>query len=487
MFAHIGTDEQPHEAFASVHYDASSNKVSHVEHHNEKTSIKSRKGNSVIYKLEEHFNSVKQSNKPGFVNPLSEQPQQPSALDSLNYIRYQMVETQKHNLHVRAIQSCITNQLNWDVYTQLLDLSPSRAISNRLNVAVEASLGGNGFYNVKRCELAINVAVISTLRTNSNEKVTVNGKGFTVKEIVRHMGVIPDPEKCFAMPLLVFTAPTTGVQVVGQLTLEGVINTQKLSYIEACIPNKAFVFLINDFGHFFFEYTKNFTESAEKIRNATDRFLVASSAVQTRITNFHKQHELSKIHILSIVQPLNLKEKEYNHFPTGVYSNDIYSIGEHQSISLGLMKLMEAQNFERFAAREFAQDWNRDKSSDDASLYYGSGNFLDGVGNLFIKAGEGGGALLYGLGGGVGNALNGIGSGVGTAGKGIFNGIGEALNGSLLSLGLPLIAIAIVAIIGVVIYKQLKGKSKMVEPPPSYYEEEKSIKGKRKGFSFDNN
>ena len=491
---HEGLDEQVHGGYESITFDVRNKKVMAVQHDNELTAIKpSIVGNDTItHDLRDHFSTVKATRNARPDPPPI--PTKPMQSEVLNYINYKRAKTQRHNLHVRAMQSCFINQLDWDVYVQLMDLNPSRALSNRLNMALEASLGGNGFYNVKRCELAVDLVVVPTLRTNSKEKVSVNGKEYAVSQIVEHMGVKPDPEKCFVMPLLVFTSPLTGIQVVGQLTLEGIINPQKLAYLEACGRNKAHVFMINDYGHFFYDYVKNFTETADVIRNATDRFLRASNPIllasgqeltQEQIQN----HSLSKIHTLSIVQPTNLKEKEYKHYPTGLYNNDIFNLAEHQSISLGLMKLMEEQNFERFATREFTADFNEGLSSSDAGLFAGAGNFVSGAGDFFMKVGQGGGALLYGLGGGIGKAVKGAGEGVGKAGKGIFDGIGDALKGTFTALAIPLIAVVILAIIAVVVYKQLTGKKTPPTPedPPPPYTPHSQYAGVtwRQGFNFD--
>lgn len=302
----------------------------------------------------------------------------------------------------------------------------------------------------------------------------------------------------------------SGLQIVGQLTLAGIINPHKLAYLEACGRNKAHVFMINEYGHFFYDYIRNFTETADVIRNATDRFLKAENPTLLtsgqELTQDHiKRHSLSKIHTLSIVQPANLKEQEFKHYPTGLFNNDIYSLAEHQSISLGLMKLMEEQNFERFATREFTAEFNEGLSSSDAGLFAGAGNFVAGAGDFFMKVGKGGGALLYGLGGGIGTAAKGIGGGVAKAGKGIFDGIGDALKGTFMTLGIPLIAVAILAIIAVVVYKQLTGKQTLPtpeqqqpQPQPQQQQQQQTIPhvhlplqphqqelANRQGFTFD--
>ena len=475
---HRGGEEQIHSAYASVRYDAKQKKVLSTEKDNEVTvTTPSRQGDMEAdpLDLEQHYNKVKttDSKEPP---PKHVAPEAPTSTDVLNYINYKRAETQRENLHVRAMQNCFINQIDWDMYTQLLDINPSRAISNRMNMALEASLGGNGFYNVKKCELAIDTTIVPTLRTNSDEIVSVNGKEFSVKQLVHHLGVASDPDKCFAMPLVVFRSGITGTQVVGQVTLEGVINTQKLSYLEACSRNKAHIFMINDHGHFFLDYKREFTDTAVNIMNATEKFLQASLPVEqpaqkgTSLSETQmKQHALSRIHILSIVQPTNLKEKEYSHFPTGLFRNDIYSLAEHQSISLGLMKLMEEQNFERFAAREFNAEFTADRASIDQGFFANVGRGVEGAGDFFLKVEQGNGALLYGLGKGVGAAADGLGRGVGSAEKGLFQGIGDALSSTLMALVLPLVCVVVLAIVGVVIYKQVTGKSDANNPPP-YHE-----------------
>lgn len=477
---HMGVDEQAHSGFSEIRYDPKTKSVHGATGENSATHVNpTRTGDiSKVHDLATQFSSVKRSDKSGFTQTVvpPTQPTDLTSVDTINYVLYQQTEIQKENMHIRAQQNCFINQLDWDVYTQLLDLNPSRAISTRLNMAVEASHGGNSFYNVKMCELAVDVVVIPTLRTSSEEPVTVGGKATTVKEIVKTMGVAPDPEKCFAMPLVVFTSSLSGIQVVGQLSLEGIVRIDRMSYLEACGKNKAHIFMVGDYGHFFFDYAKNFTERYNVVRNATDRFLQAtmhirggesappgSSRRDIAIAEF-RQHALSKIHTLTIVQPTNLKEKEYRHYPTGLFSNNLYSVAEMQSVSLGLMKVMEEQNYERFAMKEFAMDWGNDVGSSDSGIFHGSEKFLEGSGDFFLKLGEGGGALLYGLGGGLGQTLKGAGEGVGAAGKGIFSGIGDALKGTILTLALPLIAVAVLAIVGVIIYKKLTGQE---TPPPS--------------------
>ena len=473
---HVGSDHQAHDAFVSIHVDPKANKVTKVVGDNPISSSEAsvEGSSSTVYDLHKHYNNVKTTDRVREFGPTQPPPTPPPVLtdaDIQSYIEYQHTETQKHNLHIRALQGCFMNQLNWDVYMQLLDVNPSRAIGDRLNVAVEASLGGNGFYNVKRCELATNVVVVPTLRTNSKELVTINGEHVPVKDILTQMGIVPDPEKCISMPLVVFTSPLTGAQVVGQLNLDGIINVDRVSYIEACARNKAFIFLINNYGHFFFDYIRNFTEPSSLIRNATQRFLqsVTAGAVPTsgnkESTELHKQHILNKIHTITIVQPSTLKEKEYNHYPTGLFSNNLYSVAEIQSVSLGLMKLMEEQNYERFAATQYSSSWSS-SAGGDFGRYASGSNFMEGFGDFFLKVGEGGGDFVYGIGKGIGAIDEGIGKGVGAAAQGVFGGIGDALSGTFMSLGIPLIAIAVLAIVGVIIYKQLTGKKSPTQPPP---------------------
>ena len=246
---HVGSDNQVHDAFVSIHVDPQSKTVTKVESDNPISSETSIKGNSsIVYDLKAHYSNVKTTDAVPRPGQMRTEPPPPSLAhtDIRAYIEYCHTETQKHNLQVRALQNCFMDQLNWDVYTQLLDLNPSRAISDRLNVAVKASLGGNGFYNVKRCELATNVVVIPTLRTISSEPVTLNGEHVTVKDILSRMGVNPDPEKCISMPLIVFTSPLTGGHVVGQLSLGSIIDINRVSYIEACTKNKAFICMVNN-------------------------------------------------------------------------------------------------------------------------------------------------------------------------------------------------------------------------------------------------
>ena len=531
---HLGVDEQPHSAYEAIHYDSSSGKVHKSMGESEQPYYKVRAGDqSKKHDLAQHYSIVSKSNAPGFTPEAKKKytkkspeevkdsmkgaadltPLQITQTDALAYALFKMQERERENLHIRVTEGCIRRQIEWDLETQFLDQNPSRALSARLNTAVEASLGGNGYYNVKKCELAFGLKVIPTLFTNSPEKITLNGKSIAVRDVVSHLGVKPDPEKCFTMPLVIFKSSITMEEIVGQLSLEGIIKIDKLTYLEACGRNKAFVFMVENTGHFFFNYLRNFTEDASVIKNATERFLEASTPTPTQGTVVTpdlpeiklaalreeiRKHTLAKIHTITLIEPVNLKEKQFSHYPTGLYSNNLYSIAEFQSVSMGLMKLMEEQNYERFALREFTKEYvNSFTTGTDGGLFSGMGNFLEGTGDFFLKMGEGAGALAYGIGGGIGQAYKGAGEGVGAAGKGVFGGVGDALQGTLMTLGLPLIAVAIIAVVGVIIYKQLSGNDK---PPPPYEEEEQEYQPqqhlpsaiprrrtstkKRNGFSF---
>ena len=376
---------------------------------------------------------------------------------------------------MRIVEGCIRRQIEWDLETQMMDQNPSRALSLRLNTAVEASIGGNGYYNVKRCELAYGIKVVPTLRTNADVMVSVNGKEYTVRDIVKRMGVKPDPEKCFAMPLVVFRSGITAEEVVGQLTLDGIIKIDKLAYIEACGRKKAFVYLVENTGHFFFQYERNFTAPISVIRNATERFLQASTpppapgtvvapglseAKRAALQEEFRKHTISKIHTITLVEPTNIKEKQYKHFPTGLYSNNLYSVAEFQSVALGLMKLMEEQNYERFAIREFSKKFESDFGSSDSGIFSDAGNFLEGAGDFFLKVGEGGGALAYGIGGGVGQAFEGAGKGVEHVEKGFFSGLSGVFKGVTIPLIIIAVVIVVIAIVGVVVYKKIRGNDK---------------------------
>ena len=496
---HVGVDEQPHGSYAEIHCDSAEGKVKKAVGESEHSNYEPKKGDAgKVHDLETHYASVQKSSAPGFTKAAkakypektpeqvaalaaeggggaSLQPHEQTQTEALAYALYKLQEKDRYNLHVRIVEGCIRRQIEWDLETQMMDQNPSRALSLRLNTAVEASIGGNGYYNVKRCELAYGIKVVPTLRTNADVMVSVNGKEYTVRDIVKRMGVKPDPEKCFAMPLVVFRSGITAEEVVGQLTLDGIIKIDKLAYIEACGRKKAFVYLVENTGHFFFHYERNFTAPISVIRNATERFLQASTpppapgtvvapglpeAKRAALQEEFRKHTILKIHTITLVEPTNIKEKQYKHFPTGLYSNNLYSVAEFQSVALGLMKLMEEQNYERFAIREFSKEFESDFGSSDSGIFSGAGNFLEGAGDFFLKVGEGGGALAYGIGGGVGQAFEGAGKGVEHVEKGFFSGLSDVFKGVTIPLIIIAVVIVVIAIVGVVVYKKIRGNDK---------------------------
>ena len=130
------------------------------------------------------------------------------------------------------------------------------------------------------------------------------------------------------------------------------------------------------------------------------------------------------------------------------------------------MKLMEEQNYERFAATKYTSTWQSNVGVGDFGVYAGGGNFMEGVGDFFLKVGQGGGDFFYGVGKGIGAIDEGIGKGVGSAAQDVFGGIGDALSGTFMSLGISLVAVPVLAIVSVIIYKQITGRKSTPSPPP---------------------
>ena len=118
-------------------------------------------------------------------NTISRPPIIVTISEALDYIEYQSELERRRNLHVRAMQHCQMMNQVWDNFNQLLNIDPSIALTQKLNMPLSATHGGNNFYNIKRCDLVIIHRVLESLFTNDSTPIYLGGASTTsIREIV---------------------------------------------------------------------------------------------------------------------------------------------------------------------------------------------------------------------------------------------------------------------------------------------------------------
>ena len=405
--------------------------------------------------------------------------------DQINYLEWQRGEIQRSNVHQRAINNCHQNQLAWDTFTQLLDISPSRAIGARLKQAVQATHAGNRVYSVKQCELILNNVIIPTLFTNSSRKFKINGKEKGMSEIIQGLGVVPSDRKCLVYPLIKFRIRGSGFEMIGQLQTDGTIDTVHASHMEDCQHNRELVFDINENTSFFKDYILQATIPTKEVKDHERALMSAHAAVKKMTQNLNGigfslglsplDEFISKIHIIPITNPL--LEKKFAHFPTGLHSADPYSLNEKQSAIFALDELVRAKSYSDYAGRMWVQKTIIDYSGkeDGGSFINVLGKGLKGaanfIGSTILDIGEGLGGGIEKVGAGIGKSIDHIGTGLGHG----VGALGQSFSRLLLTIVLPVTGVILLAGGGYFVYRNFLQKSPTSETVYDNFEIDDSL------------
>lgn len=414
--------------------------------------------------------------------------------EAFAYMQYQQTEIQNANIHARVISDCHQSQLEWDMFVQLLDISPSIAIGRRIRQAVQATHGGNGFYVVKKCELVTSNSLMTTLFTNDTVEYSVNGVLTPFRELVAKLGVYPSDGKCLSYPLVKFKMAKSNHELVGQLTRDGSINTNSIKLLESCHGSRSLVFNLNNMTYFFRDYQllgrANTNEVMKKITNIEQgSSLIKGGAVLNPIDEF-----INTIHLIHIVDPL--EETKFKHYPTGHTVTDRYDMMERQSSFMSLLEMQEESTRAKFADKIWIQRRNIDYTGKEKYNGFDATSILDffatsakgvvniaddiasGIGSGIESLASGVGGAIGDIGGGVGSAVESVGGGVGSAvgeiGKGVGSGVGalgKGLSGILTSIIIPVVVVIVIVVGGYFIYtKFIANEPEKVNLPPSYNE-----------------
>lgn len=363
-------------------------------------------------------------------NMLQNPPQTITAVEALDYVELQSENERIHNMHVRAMQDCHQSVVMWDNVNQLLHIDPSVGLSQRLNIPVQATHGGNGFYNFKLCEKIVIHQVLESLYTNDTNPVYVsNGVYTSIRDIVLKKGVKnPQPDICLTYPLVVFSTVNKPKQkMLGQMSFSGVIDVMQLSHFAYCDQTKNYAFVIGNTTYFYTNYVLSSTfdindlneANADAVNNADSNRNTATpdhSLIHPIDITYHGEHETVTIAV-----------------PSQLVSTFEYTIEERQSAVVSMADLIAETNRLQYEQRLAVQTGDYVRS--------GSSGFLQGFGSL-------GGGLLTGL-------VHEADSLISKAASGVGSSIMSTLKAVLTPLLIGLVVVIVIVIGLKILYSQV--------------------------------
>lgn len=352
-----------------------------------------------------------------------------------DYVSFVNAKIAKKNAHERVMDSCKKSQADWELYSMLMDMDPTRAISQRERRAVEATHGGNGVYNVRECELINSaITVVSTLKTNSSLEVIVNRKAETVRDIVRKLGVTPNPKLCLSNPIIVFTPEYDMAhrQLVGQLELSGKINTDYITTTEECDVGKHHAFILQSTVFFYADYEFKHGVPFKDVMNKVTAYGDGSAENKTSGVLSQVDDMISKLKVLHVTN--QLKEEVVVHTPTGLLTNDLYTRKEKMSPAITFYQVVTELSRMKTNNMRVKQQLIKDLSGIDGNngKYYdtSANEVLEGIGDFIVKGGDAIGKAFSGMGNGIGQIFEGAGNGLGSLASGVGDGIESTLDGA---------------------------------------------------------
>ena len=394
--------------------------------------------------------------------------------ENLQFQNYKDKTQQEMNQHIRVFQNCKQDQLMYDNTKKLLDIDPSRVLSEKLNRPVEASHGGNNYYNVKECEKVIIHKVLKSMITNDTS-YKINTDRFAdenfdsidlglneqpvpdaykdIPTILRERGnVVPSVGKCLSYPLVIFSLTEFPIKMIGQITKFGTILTSNFYYLEQCDIRRNHAFDIKDKVYYFERY------KLQKVYNRSE-------------INTKNDDDDNNIKIVAFERPSDTEEEEAvnYHIPTNVVAENLYSIQNYQSAFSTLSDLIYAVS--EYTRAKVKYEYNPEYKGSDgdgngifdlkfdnnlvSSITGGLGHIIGSIGSagkdLIEGIGLGGGQFLEHAGTGLGNAAQGIGKG----GSSLISSLGSALGNTFLPFLLAIVGIIAFAIILYILYKKV--------------------------------
>ena len=387
-------------------------------------------------------------------------------VENEQFTKFKDKRKQVKNQHIRVLQNCKQDQATYDNFKKILDLDPSRSLSEKLNRPVLASHGGSNYYNVRECEFIIVYQVLKSLRTNDptyrvplnvnrnpwRDSVDLEKIGMdvpddyvTMPQLIKNRGnVQPSTGKCLAYPLVIFSlVEEFETKQLGQISRDGTVRTSNFYYLEQCDWQRKQAFDINGKVYYFEMYT-----------------------LKDAFGTHERRDDIVKI--VDFTKPSDTVEEEFieYHIPTSVIAKNLYSRKETQSAINGMPDVIYTVSQGAMAQIEYEQNPQYKGSVS------GGGGFtfdLKAVGSVFRDVTGGLGEMFGEVCGGLGTVITAEGSAIehefNGAGKfvkqsleggGTFvKSVGSVLGDVLIFVIVGIISLIVLVIIGYVVYKKV--------------------------------
>ena len=279
-----------------------------------------------------------------------------TAIEASDYIQFETEMERRRNLHIRTMQNCHMNEQIWDNFNQLLSIDPSVALTQKLNTPLQATQGGNNFYNIRKCELVTIHKVLESLFINDTTVIDLGNVTTTISDLVKKKGINnPRPDVCLSYPFIVFsTLAEPKTRLLGQLTFSGIIEFTRVTNFVVCDSAKNYAFSIYNKTYMYENYrlknvinTEDIGKQAHEDKNATIRYLDIS---------YHGAQETVNLYL-----------------PSQLTARLEYTIEEQQSAAISISEVLQETNKIKFEERLDTHDGDYISHND---------GFFSGLGSL---------------------------------------------------------------------------------------------------------
>lgn len=312
--------------------------------------------------------------------------------ETVAYLEFQQTETQNRNVHARAVANCKQNQLAWDTFVNVLNIFPSAAISSRIRHPIQAIQGGHGHYTIKKCELITESTILTSLFTNTTASYVINGRTIKFTEVMKKLKVAASNRKCLTYPLIKFKLGGSNYERIGQMTLDGTVNTGVARHLEECRHNRLLVFPINGVTHFFKDYAHVAIEATSVVNKKLASINAAHDAIKSKQINplLDPLNEyINQIHLIPLTEPL--LEGKYTNLATGHVASSEYSLEERQSADFVLTELMQERTYAQLGTRIIKEKTISDytgSNTKSGGIFDDFGSAFGGLDDLVLDAGR---------------------------------------------------------------------------------------------------
>jgi hypothetical protein len=195
----------------------------------------------------------------------------------VDYLRVKFEEYQNEDVIRRAQAWCENQQHLYDMQLLLARISPSVIVSSYLNRPSYAQAIGNGIYSTHYCQPIKDYIIVDNLFVNNTE-IAPNMGGKTYIELYKAVGVTILPNRCFTMPIIIFTDTFSIDEYrIGQLHHDQTVSTISFPFVEECKLDRYFFHAIDEHIYVFQNYKmlsktaiNNLFDHASRLKNSQD-------------------------------------------------------------------------------------------------------------------------------------------------------------------------------------------------------------------------